>query len=1152
MSIPEIDSSQRFEAIADEQLQQELRGLFVVDTQHYLQKYSQIAESLQPQTWRSDVQELYRCVHTIKGGAVTIGADAVLHVATALEDVLADLRYLELAPNLIDNHLSQALLEAGELLTGSMEPRSQSEGQEPILNRIHTLHQEIRERYLPQWNEASQLHQSFATEGLDLVVLELDIALERLPEQGTVPDSAFHTAQQVLTQLAQIGEELQLADGWAELLQYAQPLLAHRDNVVWRSQWPLLFLALKSCAKQSGKPVPFELGDLQPARSLSANGLLTAPEANGTNGWVREPAADVNIDHVVRSDTDEAESAESDSVLDYLEQADTFAHIGTLLDALNPVAVISDAEGIENQVDWLVAPPFDETSSLPDWDGSLGERSLVDDRPHLDEASVPEHQADPLKSESEQDWLANTFLDALGATEATPVSPEIDFLDNAISFEALATEEDATKDVATEAGEAYSLVEHDLSDDRAPTLDFASQPDGLLDAESVLDWLDESIPSEEAAASRTPTDEQERALKGSPSPNPVDADQKAASPKPERAIESLERVQIPVPLETLDQSAHHLVETLLSLRTTQGFYQALQSQITQIMALAQEGTQYITHLRQIQDDYTLLEELSHNAQAATGPTPERYRQGYTVINRLLETSLRLSEIGAETGKTTQQISEYLQNVDRNVLKLQSTIEDSRLVPFQNLSFRAKAILRDLITRYNKPAKLLVQGEKTELDVTIARNLEPALLHLIRNAYDHGLESPSERTANGKPAQGTITLSLQRQGNRFQFEIRDDGRGIDANAIQARAEALGLPLCRTQTPTELLAVICQPGFSAQSQVSEISGRGVGMDVVAAQVARLGGRLSLDTVPGKGTTFQLQFPVPRLLVPCVLLRVGDQTLAIPEDDIRTITLSSDLKVSPVEGTSHAYAWTIQTDAGTLPALDLLKYWQPRTVDRALTDTTVCLYIALTGTQTGVWLLADELLEQAELIINPIPQPLSAPNGFIGVSLQRNGSLVPVLEARSLAEQLLAASTPNPETDSIVPSDANDSYEDYQTQSILIVDDAALMRRRLEASLNSNGYLTHTCADGQEAWHWLQTNPHPDLVITDIEMPNMDGFTLVDRCRQAGIEVPILVVSSRLSEEWFDEARRLGANDYLTKGFSTVDLLKKVNALLNLFVH
>ena len=982
MSIPEIDPSQDIEAIAEAQLQQELRSLFVIDTQDYLQNYSQITQSLQAESWQADVQELYRCIHTIKGGAVTVGADAVLHLATALEEVLSDLRYLELAPLLKDGHLSQALLEAGELLTITLE--LQLDETKPLLNRIQALHQEIRKRYLPQWNELNQLHQEFAQQGLDLVVLELEIALERLPNQGTVPDSTLQTARQILEQLEQIGRDLQLATGWTQLLQQAQTLLQHPDNAVWRSQWSFLFQALKRCAKQSGNPVAFKFTSFDP----SAN---------------KEPIAQPR----------------------------------SQLDAISNEASLTDN---------LINP--EET------------------QPFLD----PDNPADLLPDFSQvQEWLEQTSLADFGTNPLTP----------------------------------------------------SQEPSSTV---------------EEPPAPQSPS------LPVPPSPRlPV-------SPfRQEQPSKALDTVQIPVPLEKLDQSAQYLVETLLALRSTQGFYQALQNQIVQLVTLAQESTQAITHLRQLQDDYVLL---SNSTQTTSqGLTPERYRQGYTVINRLLEISLRLSEIGAETGKTSQQVAEYLRSVDNNVLKLQNTIEDSRLVPFQNLGVRARAILRDLTTRYGKPAKLVVRGEQTELDVNTARSLESVLLHLIRNAYDHGLESSAERIAQGKPEQGTITLSLQRQGNLFQLELKDDGRGIDAKAVQARAEALGLPLLNTQTPAELLAVICQPGFSSQRQVNEISGRGIGMDVVAEQVARLGGRLTLDTRRGSGTTFHLKFPVPRLLVPCVLLRSGNSTFAIPADNIKTINLLSNLKVSPAKESNPAFSCMIDDETGSLPALDLLQYWQPRSANRPFTDTTVCLYIYGEQAHQDVWLLADELLEQSEILINPLPKPMVAPDGLIGVSLQANGDLFPVLEARQLAEQLL--STPSPAVDAaIIPSSASEGGQANDlAQSILIVDDAALMRRRLEATLNTYGYLTHPCTDGQEAWNWLQAHPHPNLVITDIEMPNMDGFTLVDRCRQAGITVPILVISSRLSEEWFDEARRLGASDYLTKGFSSVDLIKKVNVLLKL---
>ncbi|HEY9599771.1 MAG TPA: Hpt domain-containing protein, partial [Cyanophyceae cyanobacterium] len=272
MSVPQINSFQGIEAIAEAQLQQELYDLFLIDTENYLQNYSQIARSLQAQSWRTDIQELYRCIHTIKGEAVTVGAQAVLQIATALEDVLSDLRYLELAPILNDGHLSQALLEAGELLTVTTE-FPHSEEIDPILNRIQGLHKEISQRYLSQWNELRQLHQDFAQQGLDLVVLELEIALERLPTQGKVPDRTLHIAQQILEQLEQIGQELQLAVGWTELLKQAQTLLHHPDNEVWRSQWSLLFQALKTCAKRSGNPVYFE---------------FTGFDASVQNEWVAE------------------------------------------------------------------------------------------------------------------------------------------------------------------------------------------------------------------------------------------------------------------------------------------------------------------------------------------------------------------------------------------------------------------------------------------------------------------------------------------------------------------------------------------------------------------------------------------------------------------------------------------------------------------------------------------------------------------------------------------------------------------------------------------------------------------------------------------------------------------------------------------------
>jgi len=1085
MSIREVNpSSSEVNAIAEAQLQEELRSLFIVDTQTYLQKYIQLAQNLQPETWKTDIQELYRCIHTIKGGAVTVAAEAVLRLSTALEDLLSDLRYLEVAPLLSDHHLQQVLREGGELLTGVL--MQEAADLKPILNRVQTLYQEVRERYLSQWNPLRQLHQDFAEQGLDLVVLDLQIALERMPDELPVSAATIETARQTLTQLHQIGSELELESGWNDLLHQAEAWLTDPIQEGWRSQWFLLFQALKICAKQGGSPVAldsvsFDVTPLDAVLldSVSLNSVSLNSVPLDTTSFDRD--ADRNAEMAI--DTTANDTSINDSISDL-----------TISDL--PVAIDLDTADLDgNSWDDSSFVAFD-SSEFPDGDKFL--------ESEFSESEFSENRLDSIDSDSFSFGSVQDWLDL-------PVSNEALFAE--IKSAEPATLEPLTADIS----------EQSSSD---------SEPQSASNAIAV------------------------------PASEPLPPEPLPSEPLPDPA-----KVQIPVSLEKLDRSAQYLIETLLSLRSAQGFYQTLQNQITQLVTLSQEGVQSITRLRQIQDDYALLDLQSK--QSPQGLTPERYRQGYTVINRLLETSLRLSEIGAEAGKVTEQITENLRSVDSSVLKLQNTIEDSRLVSFQSLGIRARAILRDLVTRYHKPARLIILGEQTELDVSTARALEPALLHLIRNAYDHGLESPDERVAQGKPEQGTIVLSLRRRGNVFSLEFQDDGRGIDAEKVRSRAAAANFPLTQTATAKDLLKVICQPGFSSETAVNEISGRGVGMDVVAAQVTRLGGQLSLETATGRGTTFQIQFPAPRLLVPCVLVRAGDCTFAIPEDDIRTITLLGNLDAVqngaqnhpenkpengnvPINPKATDYSWTVQNGDRFTPALDLLGYWQPHGGGRSLTETAVCLFIHqnkqnASDAQEGIWLLADELLEQSELVINLLPSPLVVPPGLLGVSLQVNGSLVPVLEAQALAEWLLNLPAEQAET-AIEAADSDNLTTGRAVQTILVVDDAALMRRRLEGSLSANGYAIHTCSDGQEAWNWLQEHPHPSLILTDIEMPNMDGFTLIDRCRQNGIKVPILVISSRLSEEWSNEARRLGASDYLTKGFATVELVSKVNRLLS----
>jgi chemotaxis protein histidine kinase CheA/ActR/RegA family two-component response regulator len=597
--------------------------------------------------------------------------------------------------------------------------------------------------------------------------------------------------------------------------------------------------------------------------------------------------------------------------------------------------------------------------------------------------------------------------------------------------------------------------------------------------------------------------------------------------------ETRRNIQIPVPLVRLDRSAQQVVDTLLTTRGINSQSQNLQTQLVQLTGLTAESAQFATKLRQLQDDYSLMRNISDEQDTSNNLTLERYRQGYTTIERLLENILRMSELGQELEISTRQTFDKLADLDRQILRLKDGIEVSRLVPFRNLTMRARAILRDLTNRYGKPVDLMVNNEQIELDAGVVQQLEPALLHLLRNAFDHGIEPTVDRLAIGKPATAKVTISLQRRGNVYRLTLEDDGRGIDRSKIADRSQAGGFAHTNTSTNADLLIVLCQPGFSSRDVVSEVSGRGVGMDVVAHQIAAIGGKLSLDTVMGKGSTFSIEVPAPQLLVSCVLLQVGDRTVALPTANILETVLLSTIDSQLAIDRSH---WQITTAAGVTPGFSLTSYWQH--FSSSLPEYAIGLRCRLED-NSAVWLIADDLLYQSDLSINPLPSPLMPPAGLLGVSLQPDGRLISVLDPIALTDVLKSQSridTPTPKSAMVTT-----------TTTILVVDDAALMRRRLSASLTTAGYVIHTCGDGLEALKWLEMNELPAMMITDVEMPNMDGLTLIDRCRQIGIEIPILVISSRLSEGWSNEAKRVGANNYLNKGFTTDMLLTTVGDLL-----
>jgi chemotaxis protein histidine kinase CheA/CheY-like chemotaxis protein len=1112
-------------------LQQELRQLFEMDSQTYLQTYVSTVANLNPDSWQEDINAVYRAIHTIKGSAATVGFGAVQKVSAVLEDLLSDLRYLDPAPELADGGLINILEEAGELLIASLQ-MDQEQIPTTSIERIEELRRQMQRQYLPDWNEMVLAQQEFAEQGFDLVTLDLDMALDELPETGAVPASAVQSAQEAMTALREIGAELQMTTGWTKLLDRAESLIALPTVAEWRAQWRPYLKELKESAKRGGKELP----------------KPPAPKP----AVVSDPMAD-ELRHLFNIDT-ERDVQTYVSTVQALNDDSWKQDITQLYRSIHTIkgnAVTVGAESIRQIAavleDLLSDLRYLETAP-PLADGRL--QQILTEAGELLIGSLQQGDADQtaaivqrivsLHTQVKETFLAEWNEQRQLWQEFAVQGFDLVVLDLEMAIEQL-PETGSVPDQAVEIAQMtlQQLLELGTDMGFTPQWQERIQEGMALISLPLAEWRKQWTPYLQMLKESAKLGGIKPKVKEKPKETIEQEFARVARvpPKP-KTSETAPDIQVPVPLERLDRSSQYLIETLMTTRAAQGFYQAVQNNLLPLVSLAQDSVQYITQLRAVQDDYA----LSDSAQNRSGLQLEGYRKGYTAINRLLEISLRLIELGSETGEFARRTTDSLQKLDASLRNLQQTIETSRLVPFESLAFRARGILRDLTNRMGKPAQMVVSGEKIEMDAGTLRNLEPVLLHMIRNSFDHGLESKEDREKVGKPPTGRIELALARRGSSFVLQIKDDGKGIDPQKISSIAQSKGLPLIDTSTPEKLLQVICQPGFTSAKAVSDVSGRGVGMDVVASQVAAMGGHISLNSKIGVGTTFTIQIPVPQMLVRCMILQSGALQFALPTAEIFTTMLLGDLLWEQVH--NPAYALEIVEDTGKVPAIDLYQYWQGDMTPRPMTPTTIAVRAKLPDANEGIWLVADSLVGQSDLVVSSIPYPLTAPIGLVGVSLMPNGKMIPVMDVIALIETLV---TKQRSDLFIAPIEVESPTRSASCQ-ILVVDDAALMRRRIEGSLSSQGYDVRTCNDGLEAFEWMQANQPPLLLITDIEMPRMDGLTLIDRCRQMGYDMPILVISSRLAEEWSRETKRLGATDFLTKGFNTPELLNKVAELLN----
>ncbi len=468
--------------------------------------------------------------------------------------------------------------------------------------------------------------------------------------------------------------------------------------------------------------------------------------------------------------------------------------------------------------------------------------------------------------------------------------------------------------------------------------------------------------------------------------------------------------------------------------------------------------------------------------------------------------------------------------------LREDVRDLRMVPAESVLKPLVLTVRDLARGLDKRAELVLEGERLEMDRAILDALRDPLIHLLRNAVDHGIEAPTQRRLMGKAETGLITLRLEREGQSVVITVSDDGAGVDTHGVRNRIRALGLASeeeVAALSSRDLLDYLFRPGFSTRSVVSDVSGRGVGLDVVQVNLQALGGRIVVETELNGGTRFRLCLPLTLASDHGLLVRAAGQVFALPSLYVQRI-----LELTPAQILEVAGSQAVTVDDTPVPLRDLATLLGHRGTQDDYAEL-ISVVVIQRGWQR-VALRVDHVLGEREMVVKPLAPPLVAVRHIAGGTLGRDGDILLVLAVGDLLAGALGAGG------RVV---SHTHAEARPAPRILVADDSITTRTLEQSILENAGYRVQVAADGEQAWEALHSGSF-DLLITDVEMPELDGFELTRRIRADArlADLPVVIVTSLGSEEHRRRGLEVRADAYVVKSsFETRELLEVVRQLL-----
>ncbi|MEO0406322.1 MAG: hybrid sensor histidine kinase/response regulator [Cyanobacteria bacterium P01_A01_bin.135] len=1140
----------------------EIRRQFLDEAQDYLDNLENALIGLAGGTNVQAINAAMRSAHSIKGGAGMMGFQLLSQLSHRLEDNLKVIKTQKHAVD-VNAELEQLLLDAVDCLRRTVTSDRRGETVDPTwleqqaLPIFDTLHERLGD---PEEEDAASILSP--EDSQDIVPLlfqtEVEGCLERLQSVLDGDRHCLYEETEILAQeLDALGEMLQLPD-FSQLCRTVLTQMEARPDAIeaiaqaaleaWRhTQQQVL------AGNFTGLPTALDL-DLAVSASPAVDGVAIPASAEPLPGEPGPETIDIFAAAAVEADmtADTAATLESDSIAQSWSDA---------------IAQVDLDGGFE---DWnLDNSPLQEADALAAWP-DFGEQIANPDIASASdvEAEAGEGDIEPPLTDSLEGpagygaFIANPGSE--GPPETALTGELLNRGDLPVSHSAGSEDQDGA--LVFPGGEA-------LSGKPAFSSTIAVDDSGLMEV-GDRSWPKTGEPTASDSGPQVKSGGGSAAGVGNTIPETDDA-------------------TVRVPVRQLKQINDLFSELTIERNGLELYLKRLRRLLAALRQRIKTLDQTNVNLRSAYDRVATRVELEYAAPPRRGPSSgsssgataaltdefdvlelDQYSDMHLLSQEVMETIVQIQEVTTDLEISMDDTDSSFRGLNKTAKQLQSKMTQLQMRPLSDILERFPRALRKMSLEHGKSAELKVIGGNLLIDRNILDALNEPLLHLLRNAFDHGIEDPKTRQAAGKPAKGTIEIQASHRNNRTIISIRDDGKGIDTDKIRARARQMGLDdmLLAAASEDELISLIFEPGFSTSSQVTDLSGRGVGMDVVRDGIKQLQGDISVDTTLNEGTTFTLSLPYTLSVTRVLLVESNDMMLAFPTDIVEEmISVSPDQVLNAMGG--EAIEWEDQ-----LVQFVRLRQWLqfncPRSLERPETSpnikTSTTLMVShgdqIVGLQVGrCW-------GEQEVAIRYVEGNLPMPPGFSSCTILGDGRVVPMVNVAELLRWITsdernrrpAAAQPSspPVAMLATPDQPQTGYQlpgtviptISQKPAILIVDDSINVRRFLALTLEKAGYRVEQAKDGQDAVDQLSSGLPVQAVICDIEMPRLDGYGVLSRVKANSSlsHLPIAMLTSRSGDKHRKLAMSLGASAYFSKPYNEQILLQNLKQMVEATVH